>query len=447
VFFLIRKNNATVIYYLLSTFKIAFMRKRSFSALLTSTLALLFVFNSCVKDNCTRRYTYWEPVYRTKDEVRANIKNNSPREIERPGKIYIRGNYIFLNEIDRGIHIIDNTNRSAPKNITFIDIPGNLDMAVKGNILYADLYTDLVAIDITTPQQIVVKKFTENIFPERFYGNGFSQNTTMIIADWVRKEKTVQVDCGGNVGLFAGINRADVFLSFASGSAAQSVSAASSPFGVGGSMARLTIVNNYLYAVSNSALNVVNIVNGADPVFSNKVQMGWGIETLYPFNNRLFIGSNTGIFIYDISNPTNPTQLGTFSHAKSCDPVIADNNNAFVTLRSGTPCNVTNEQLDVLDISNLTHPTLIKTYPMTNPHGLSKDGNTLIICDGRDGLKFYNAADVRNLSLQKQITGLDTYDVIAFNGWALVVAKDGLYQYDFSSISNINLISKLNVKN
>jgi len=424
------------------------MRIRSFSALMTSTLALLFVFNSCVKDNCTRHYTYWEPVYRTKDEVRANIKNNSPREIERPGKIYIRGNYIFLNEIDRGIHIIDNTNRSAPKNIAFIDIPGNLDMAVKGNILYADIYTDLVAIDITTPQQIVVKKFTENIFPERFYSNGFSPNPTMIIADWVRKETTIQVDCGGSGGLFGGLKTADVFLSYSSGtSSPQSNTAGASPFGAGGSMARFTIVNNYLYAASEFALNVVSIVNGADPTFSNKVQLGSGIETLYPFNNRLFIGSNTGMFIYDISSPTNPVKLGTFTHAKSCDPVIADNNNAFVTLRSGTPCQVTNEQLDVLDISNLSNPTLIKTYPMTNPHGLAKDGNTLIICDGRDGLKFYNAADVRNLSLQKQITGFDTYDVIAFNGWALVVAKDGLYQYDYSSIANINLISKMNVKN
>ncbi len=426
------------------------MRIRSFSALLTSTIALLFVFNSCVKDKCTRRYVYWEPVYRTKDEVRANIKNNSSREIERPGKIYIRGNYIFLNEIDRGIHIIDNTNKSAPRNIAFIDIPGNLDMAVKGNILYADLYTDLVAIDITDPQQIIVKKFTENIFPERYYGNGFSQNPTMVIQDWVRKDTIVQTDCGGNSGLFGGMKSADVFMSSSLSSyAGQSGTAAAggSPFGAGGSMARFTIVNNYLYAVSNSALNVVSIVNGADPVFTNKVQMTWGIETLYPFNNRLFIGSTTGMFIFDIANPTNPVQLGTFTHARKCDPVIADNTNAFVTLRTGTACQGTGEQLDVLDISNLSNPTLIKTYPMTNPHGLAKDGNTLIICDGRDGLKFYNASDVRNLSLQKQITGFETYDVIAFNGWALVVAKDGLYQYDYSSLSNISLISKMNVKN
>src|SRR5688572_3258832 len=425
------------------------MRIHSFSALFATTLALLFVFNSCVKDNCTRRYVYWEPVYRTKDEVRANIKNNPVREIERPGKIYIRGNYIFLNEIDRGIHIIDNSNKTAPRNIAFIDIPGNLDMAVKANILYADLYTDLVAIDISNPAQVVVKKFTENIFPERRYGNGFSQNPAMIIQDWVRKEAVVQVDCGGNGGLLGGVRTADVFMSNPSAVSLQSGSAAGggSPFGVGGSMARFTIVNDYLYAVSDYALNVVSIVNGADPTFSKKVQLGWGIETLYPFNNRLFIGSTTGMFIYDITNPSNPVKLSNFTHARSCDPVVADNNYAYVTLRSGNTCLGFSEQLDVVDITSLSNPTLVKTYQMTNPHGLSKEGNTLIICDGRDGVKFYNASDVRNLSLQKHITGLHTYDVIAINGWALVVAKDGLYQYDYSSLSNVNLISKMSVKN
>ena len=85
-----------------------------------------------MKDKCTRSYTFYEPVYKTIAEVRANIKSNSPRPVERPGKLFIRGNYIFLNEIDRGIHIIDNTNPSAPKNIAFVDIPGNLDIAVKG---------------------------------------------------------------------------------------------------------------------------------------------------------------------------------------------------------------------------------------------------------------------------------------------------------------------------
>jgi len=137
-------------------------------------------------------------------------------------------------------------------------------------------------------------------------------------------------------------------------------------------------------------------------------------------------------------------QSGQFSHARVCDPVIADYNYAHVTLRSGNTCVGFTNQLDIVSLQGST-PTLFKTYSMTNPYGLSKDGNTLFICDGRDGLKVYNASNVSNLQLIKQIQGFETYDVIAFNNHALVVAKDGIYQYDYSDLNNITLQSKMTV--
>ena len=112
----------------------------------------------------------FEPVYKTTAEVRANIKSNPAREIKEPGKIVILGNYIFLNEVDKGIHVIDNSNPSSPQNIAFIDIPGNVDLAVKGNRLYADLYTDLVTLDISNPLNVVKKNIVDGVFPERYYG-------------------------------------------------------------------------------------------------------------------------------------------------------------------------------------------------------------------------------------------------------------------------------------
>jgi hypothetical protein len=425
------------------------MRNRFFSLPVSLLLVAItsLLFQNCVKDKCTSSYSYWIPVYKTKAEARANVKNNTSKEIEKPGKIYIRGNYIFLNEVDKGIHIIDNSNPSSPRNIAFIDIPGNLDMAVQGNMLYADFYTDLVAINITDPLHVAVTKFTESVFPERAWGNGFSPNPTQVIVDWIKRDTTVAIDCGGNNRIFNTRKSADVlFMSASQTGSGPSATASPAGAGTGGSMARFTIVNNYMYAVSESALNVVSISNPAEPFVNNRVNIGWGIETIYPFSNRLFIGSNSGMFVYDITNPTTPIRLSSFAHARSCDPVIADNNNAFVTLRSGTACQGFNNQLDVLDITNITNPVLKKTYPMTNPHGLSKDGNTLIICDGGAGVKFYNAADINNLALLKTISGMEAYDVIAQNGWALVVAKDGLYQYDYSTLSNIKLLSKLTVQ-
>jgi hypothetical protein len=64
-----------------------------------------------------------------------------------------------------------------------------------------------------------------------------------------------------------------------------------------------------------------------------------------------------------------------------------------------------------------------------------------------DGLKVYDAADVNNLQLLTQVNGMETFDVIAFNKVALVVARDGLYQYDYSNTSALKLLSKISIKN
>jgi hypothetical protein len=188
---------------------------------------------------------------------------------------------------------------------------------------------------------------------------------------------------------------------------------------------------------------VFNISNPAQPSFSKKNNIGWNIETLFPFKNNLFIGSNVGMFIYNISSPDNPVKTGQFSHVLSCDPVIADDNHAYVTLRSGNNCRNSVNQMDVLQLNNLTNPSLVKSYPLTNPHGLSKDGNLLLICDGKAGLKVYNASNASNLQLLSTISTIETYDVIAMNGIAIVVAIDGLYQYSYSDPSNPTLLSKL----
>ncbi|HEY9362669.1 MAG TPA: hypothetical protein VIQ00_05375, partial [Chitinophagaceae bacterium] len=235
-------------------------------------------------------------------------------------------------------------------------------------------------------------------------------------------------------------------LVFNSSAESKSNGFAPSPFGMGGSMARFTIVNERLYSVTQSDLNVFDISNMADPYFTKKVNIGWSIETIYPFKNNLFIGSSAGMFVYSINNPDNPYQVGQFSHVRSCDPVIADDDYAFVTLRSGSTCQGFNNQLDILRLNTLTNPTLVKSYQLTNPHGLSKDGDLLFICDGADGLKIFNAASVSNLQLVKKVGGIETYDVIAWNSIAFVSAKDGLYQYDYSNINDIRLLSTINFK-
>ncbi len=66
-----------------------------------------------------------------------------------------------------------------------------MDIAVKGNILYADLFSDLVTIDITDPLNALVKKYTNNIFPFRNYGNSSVYDSTKVIIDWIKKDTVI----------------------------------------------------------------------------------------------------------------------------------------------------------------------------------------------------------------------------------------------------------------
>ncbi len=403
------------------------------------------LFSGCLKDKVSCKhpysYTYYKPLYKTTGEVRANIKSNAPRQIQNPGKIFIIGNYIFLNEVDKGIHVIDNANPSSPKNIAFIDIPGNEDLALKGNTLYADLYTDLVTLDVSNPANVVVKQYNDGVFPDRSYANGFAPDSSKVIVDWEKRDTTVIEDCSGYPWYGGGVGVV-YFQAAANSSGQKNISA--SPIGQGGSTARFAIVNSRLYTVSVSDLIVFDISILNKPRFSNIVNVAnWNIETIFPFENKLFIGSQSGMFVYNISNPDHPALDGQFGHVQSCDPVIADNSYAYVTLRSGSTCQGFTNELDILKLNNLTNPQLIKTYSLTNPRGLSKDGNLLFICDGADGLKIYDAKDVNNLKLVKQVNDAEVNDVIAYNKIALVVATDGLYQYDYTDVNNIRLLSKI----
>src|SRR4051794_40446682 len=151
------------------------------STLLVLTLICL-LFNNCLKDTTAKRYVYFKPVYKLKEEVRANMKTGPAQDIESPGKIYVKGNYIFLNELDKGVHIIDYSNPANPKNVAFIAIPGNEDIAVQGNYLFTDEYADLITFDISNPLDIKLVDTDANAFPERYY----SLDADQIIVDWIK---------------------------------------------------------------------------------------------------------------------------------------------------------------------------------------------------------------------------------------------------------------------
>ncbi len=414
-------------------------------------VVLIFLLPSCLKDTLETTYTYTlaTPVYSTAAEVRNSIKNLAAEPVSAPGKMYLFGSYIFLNELNKGIHIINNSNPAAPVNEAFIAIPGCGDMAVLGNMLYADCYTDLMVIDITNPKSVALKNYVPNLFPDRQYVLGYSMDSSKVITNWVVRDTTVTTKMDFSVTRWFGggvlFDSQAQFMSFATSGALKSNAAQAG--GKGGSMARFAISHKHLYAVTTNKLIALDLAKPEQPVWKSGTTLPWGVETIYPFKDKLFIGANSGMHIFTIDNPSAPSMAATFAHARVCDPVIADDKYAYVTLRSGTQCQGFTNQLDVVDIANIYSPKLVKSFPLTNPRGLDKDGNYLFVCDGTDALKVLDATSVYNVTLVKTIAIKEGFDVICWNKVAIVSAIDGLHQYDISNVNNIKELSFIGIKN
>jgi len=105
----------------------------------------------------------YKPVYATSDVLQINFL--SPQPLNNPGKIYYYNNHFFINERFEGVHIYNNYNPESPVNLGFIQIKGNVDIAIRDNVLFADNVQDLIAIDISNLQNPTVLQRIEDVIP------------------------------------------------------------------------------------------------------------------------------------------------------------------------------------------------------------------------------------------------------------------------------------------
>lgn len=412
-------------------------------------LATAFLLQGCLQDVCdaTRTFVQYNPIYKQVDEIRLDIRATEARPLKNPGKIYYYNDFIFINELKEGVHIVDNSNPETPNRIAFIQIPGNVDIAVRGDILYADNYIDLISIDISSPKQPKLVDRQEEVF------STFSLHEDLgYLIEYEESLETIEINCDNprfnNGGFFW---RDDVL--FAEDRAAfsqatnQSSNNSSSNTGVGGSLARFGIYQDFLYVIDQWRLKVFDIAKADRPNGINTVDVGWGIETIFPYKDKLFIGAVDGLYIFDNSTPTRPEQLSKFTHARACDPVVVNDNTAYVTLRGGTICDGFNNQLDIVDITDLEAPELIATHPMDNPHGLALKGETVFICDGVHGLKSFDVSDPLAIELLDH-ERIPTYDAIVLpvDNLLMVIGENGFYQYDVSDPSDLKEVSFMPVE-
>ncbi len=212
--------------------------------------------------------------------------------------------------------------------------------------------------------------------------------------------------------------------------------------GAGGSLNMFTITAGHLYIVEGSNLQVYDLKDPAKPVFKAKQKIGRDIETIFPYQDKLFIGSRDAMYIFSLTDPANPEQIGMVNHLRSCDPVVTQGNTAYVTLRSGAACGGNLNILVVYDISNIQQPVQKQRINFAHPYGLGIKENALYLCDGSAGLHILDISEPLTPKADSVIN--DTfYDVIPYGDVLICYLEKGIALYDISTPLKPVLLSNI----
>jgi hypothetical protein len=227
-----------------------------------------------------------------------------------------------------------------------------------------------------------------------------------------------------------------------------SLSKNSGTAGQGGSLARFAITGNYLYSVDEKQLKVFDISNPANPSLKNTQNIGFQIETIFPFKDKLFIGSASQVYIYSIEDPSKPKLLSSAISPqvmRRCDPVVAKDTVAFATLRTNGPCGGTQSILAVYNIKDITNPVQVTTYPVGEPYGLGYDDDVLYVCDRQRGLLLFDISRPYQPQLINISINDGSYvDVIPYQNTLICWTTTGVILYDITDNRKPQLIKTIN---
>jgi hypothetical protein len=353
--------------------------------------------------------------------------------------------------------------------VAFIEISGNVDIAAKNGILYADNWIDLLLFDISNPDVPKLKNRIEGVFAgvlpstDNDYPVSKIDTAGKVVVGWTQELITEDITLGGGCrGCYYDYAYLNSDASKSPSWGSESYRAGSGTTGVNGSMSRFAISGNYLYT-----LNIQNVW-GSQPSHSSywSYPTGWlkifdieneqcimvnhlgvssAVETMFAYGDHLFLGLSNGMQIYSIENPSAPAYVSSSWHFWGCDPVVVSGNFAYLTVRSSNVCGQNGNMLQVIDISNVTQPAIISQYAMQEPFGLGVDDNKLFICD--NGLKVFDATNPREVGskLLFATTEFKGFDLIPYNNLLLVIGGDGLYQYNYTSDNRLNRLSVISV--
>ena len=151
---------------------------------------------------------------------------------------------------------------------------------------------------------------------------------------------------------------------------------------------------------------------------------------MFGLGDKLFVGSQLGMYIYDISSPENPLRLAEVSHIRSCDPVVSSGDYTYVTLHTNSACQGNINQLEIYNTENPLYPELLTTVQMNQPIGLGLYNHYLLVTD----LDIVRVLDVSEPQYPNFVSFIPVkgFDVIIRGDELFVIGDENLTQFELS---------------
>lgn len=214
--------------------------------------------------------------------------------------------------------------------------------------------------------------------------------------------------------------------------------------GVGGSLAKFTIANDQVIVINGNEVKQFDILSTGGLLEKNTLQISGQLETIFPYADKILIGSSDAVFFLGFDTNGILSILSTYDHLTACDPVVASNGIAFSTLKVSDCRAGTDDFLEAIDISDISNPRVLRVYDTQSPFGLAIKGSFLFVCE-KGGLTMYSFNPEGNLVEMDFMTidGAIPLDIIVNNTYLIVRTDQGIYNVSFSDTELVSVLGSI----
>lgn len=251
-----------------------------------------------------------------------------------------------------------------------------------------------------------------------------------------------------------------LFLSACQGGSSDSSGDSGDNISQTGSEARFVVMDDQLYTISAQDMTVYGVSDARFPVLDYRAKLPFTPDALFTEGNYLIAVSGSGVYLFDISVPSEPSLIMRYTGIHACKGFAIQGSKVFVALNHQSSCvdqydpydsnyrvesddSLQINKVQIFDVSDLENPVELNSISVFDPTALAVKDDRLFVCDGEAGMKVYDVSDAAGISRVASQVDIQCDDLILVSASdnetllrAVMLESEKIKQFSFDSATN-----------